>query len=86
MLFMFVGTWEPWATKELQERVTKKGFILPEGIKFSPLWADWGGNRVFCMFETDDIKPIQEVHLYYNDLMKVETFPVVEVEMEVIKR
>ena len=82
MLFMTIYTCQPENRNELFKRVRER-VAVPRGIKFIGSWIDFGETRGFSVYETEDIQAIVSLHLYYSDLVKMDTFPVSEVDLAI---
>jgi hypothetical protein len=79
MLFMVIYTWEPGKRDELiTRRAEKKGNAFSEGVKKVGEWTDAGGGRGFLLIESNDIKACTTSAMVWNDLMNVESVPVIE--------
>ena len=80
MLFMNIYTWEPGQRDALiKRRMEKGGGALKDGVKKIDEWFDVGGGRGFLLTESDDPKAAIQSTLGWNDLMKMEVVPLVEV-------
>jgi hypothetical protein len=54
--------------------------ILPDGVQMRMEVVDLSKNRVYRIFEVTDPKAILEANLAWNDLARIETFPVMETD------
>jgi hypothetical protein len=61
--------------------------MLPEGTKVLGEWIDISGGRSFRLFEVDDANALGLGTYAWNDLMDIETVPVLQTEsiLEVIQ-
>jgi len=59
-------------------QVESKGF--PKGLKIVNQWFDAGGGRVITIYDVESIKDYTAYNLSFNDLCRVEVFPVVGTE------
>jgi hypothetical protein len=84
MLFMSVYTYEPAQREEIVKRREEEGLSTPEGIKLTGQWSYASGGRVFTLFEADDPLVMAQWSNPWNNLGKLETFPVIDTE-ELIK-
>ena len=76
MLFMEIVTWKPDKRDEVERRAAE--WKCPEGITERGYWVDLTGRRVFYLYETDDPKAILEASHYWTDIVKIDTFQVME--------
>ncbi len=76
MLFMDIVTWEPEKRDEVERRAAE--WKCPEGMTECGYWIDLSGNRVFYLYETDDPKVILEANHYWSDIVKIDSFQVME--------
>lgn len=77
MLFMDVVTWKPENRDEVEKRALE--WKCPEGITQRGYWVDLTGRRVFYLYEADDPECILESNHYWTDLVKIDTFQVMEI-------
>ena len=82
MLFMSILTWKPSKRNEIVKRRLQIG--ISKEIKVIGTWTDLNGGRNFTLFEVADPKFMLAASLAWNDLVKIESIPVMEAE-EVIK-
>jgi hypothetical protein len=87
MKWISIGTWGPEKRDEITKRRMEKGTMFPEGVKSLGEWVDLRGGRVISLFEADDPAAIGLAAYAWNDLMCLDSFPVMETEplLEVIK-
>lgn len=81
MLLLDITTFEFENSLELfkrWEQVESKG--SPKGLKVVNQWFDAGGGRVITIYDVESIKDYTAYNLSFNDLCRVEVFPVVETE------
>ena len=84
MLYMNILTWNPEKRDEVITRVQTKG-LSHEGIKIIGTWADVQGNRCFQLSEEpEDPKLSIKANFDWNDIMKIESVPVMDAE-ELVK-
>ena len=76
--YMNILTWDPEKRDAVIERVKKTGFGH-EGIKVIGTWADVNGGRCFQLSE-EPADPMLglKANFAWNDLLKIETVPVIE--------
>jgi hypothetical protein len=84
MLFMNIYTFEPGQRNETIKRRLERGTVVPEGIKVIGEWSALGGGRGFMVFEAQDPKVMLGAFMAWSDLIKFETFPIIETE-EIMK-
>ena len=81
VLLLDITTFELENSMELFKRwgqVESKGF--PKGLKVVNQWFDAGGGRVITIYDVESIKDYTAYNLSFNDLCRVEVFPVVGTE------
>ena len=79
MLYMNILTWDPDKRDDVMKRVQTKG-LSHEGIKVIGTWADVNGNRAFQLTEEpSDPRLSLKANFAWNDILKIETIPVMEV-------
>ncbi|NYT09479.1 MAG: DUF3303 domain-containing protein [Methanosarcinales archaeon] len=78
MLFMDIWTWEPEKRDEVCKRFAE--WRCPEGMKEHGYWIDLTGNRVFYLYEVEDSKVLLVANMYWTDIAKCESVPVMEAE------
>ncbi len=80
MLYMNILTWEPGMRDEVVKRAQTKG-TGHEGIKVLATWTDVQGGRAFQLSEEPaDPKLSIKANFEWNDIMKIESVPVMESE------
>ena len=80
MLYMNILTWEPGKRDDVIKRAQTKG-VEHEGIKVLGTWADVQGGRAFQLSEAPtDPKFSIKGNFEWNDIMKIESVPVMETE------
>ena len=80
MLYMNLLTWDPEKRDEVIKRAQTKGFSH-EGIKVLGTWADVQGGRAFQLSEEPaDPKLSIKANFEWNDILKIESVPVMEAE------
>ena len=78
MPYMNILTWDPEKRDEVIKRVKEKG-LVHEGIKVLGTWADLNGGRCFQLSEEpDDPKLGIKANFTWNDILRIETVPVLE--------
>ena len=78
MPYMNILTWDPDKRDIVIERVKKMG-LEHEGIKVIGTWADVNGGRCFQLSEEpDDPKFSIKANFEWNDILKIETVPVMD--------
>ena len=80
MLYMTILTWDPDKRDAVIERTKKLGF-QHEGMKIIGTWIETVGGRCFQLADIPpDIDPAihLKTNLAWNDLMKIETVPVID--------
>ena len=79
MIYMNILTWDPDKRDDVMKRVQTKG-LSHEGIKVIGTWADVNGNRAFQLTEEpSDPRLSLKANFAWNDILKIETIPVMEV-------
>lgn len=86
MLFMDVVTWEPEKRDEVIRRAAE--WKCTEGLNEHGYWVDLTGRRVFYLYETDDPKVVMESNSYWTDIVKIDSFQVMDIKdaMELMQR
>ncbi len=86
MLFMEVVTWKPENREEVERRAAE--WKCPEGMTERGYWIDLSGRRVFYLYEADDPKVIMEATHYWSDIVKINSFQVMEAKeaMELMQK
>ncbi len=86
MLFMDVVTWEPEKRDEVIRRAAE--WKCTEGLNERGYWVDLTGRRVFYLYETDDPKVVMEANSYWTDIVKIDSFQVMDIKdaMELMQR
>jgi len=80
MLYMNILTWDPGKRDEVMKRTQTKG-LGHEGIKVLGTWADVQGSRCFQLSEEPaDPKFSIKANFEWNDILKIESVPVMEAE------
>ena len=80
MLYMNILTWAPDKRDAVVGRVNKIG-LQHEGIKVIGTWVDVNGGRGFQLSEEPaDPKFSLKANLAWNDLLHIETVPVMKAE------
>lgn len=79
MLFMSVYTYEPAQRAEILER-RGEGLSIPEGTKLVGQWSYVSGGRTFTLFEADNALTMAQLSHRWNDLGKIEVFPVIDTD------
>ena len=80
MLFMSIITFDAANREAIVKQHALGEDILPEGVQMRVEVVDLSKNRVYRIFEVTDPKAILEANLAWNDLARIETFPVMETE------
>lgn len=79
MLFMTIVTYEPGVRDQVLKRLADEG-PMPAGIKIVGEWSSATGGRVFRLAETDDVMALRKACYAWNDLLKIDIYPVVDLE------
>ena len=61
---------------EIYRRVSEKGRMMPEGLRYVSSWIDADFKKCFQLMETDDFKLFDEWITNWKDLVDFEIFPV----------
>jgi hypothetical protein len=77
MKYMNVFTIRPENQKAARERFMKGDVVLP-GVKLLGRWFETGTGRGFNLIETDDPAALTKYGLYWNDLIDMRAYPVVD--------
>jgi hypothetical protein len=80
MIFMTIYTFRPEQRKQAVARFLETGGAPPPGVKILARWHDVGGCRGYTIEESDDATAISAFGYRWNDLMTLETFPVINDE------
>jgi len=80
MLFMSIITFDAANRETVMKQHTRGESILPGNVQMRMEVIDLSKNRVYRIFEVTDPKAILEANLAWNDLARIETFPVMETE------
>ena len=81
---MTIYTWEPSKRNEIIKRRLEIGLGIPKEAKVIGAWTDLAGGRAFSVIEAADPKVMVAAAVAFNDLIEVETIPVMDSE-ELIK-
>ena len=74
------STWDPDKRDEVMKRAQTKGFAH-EGIKVLGTWGDLQGGRSFQLTEEPaDPMLSLKANIEWNDVLKIESVPVMEAE------
>ncbi len=59
-----------------------------QGLNERGYWVDLTGKRVFFLYETDDPKVVMEANSYWTDIVKIDSFQVMDIKdaMELMQR
>ena len=79
MLFMSIFTYEPDKRDEVLKR-RAEGLFTPEGAKCLGQWSSTAGGRAFTLYEVDNGLVAAQWAQVWNDLGKLEVYPVVDTE------
>ena len=80
MPYMNILTWDPAIRDEVMNRARTKG-LGHEGIRVLGTWADVQGGRCFQLSEEPaDPKLSIKANFAWNDLLKIESVPVMDAE------
>ena len=80
MLYMNILTWDPDKRDEVMKRAQTKGFAH-EGINILGTWADIQGGRAFQLSEDPDDPTLSiKANFEWNDIMKIESIPIMDAE------
>jgi len=77
MLFMVVETFRNQDVKPIYRRLSEKGRMMPDGLKFVSSYVSADVSRCFQLMECDDITLFQRWVSEWSDLMECEIVPVV---------
>jgi len=77
MLFMVVETFRNQDVKPIYRRLSEKGRMMPDGLKFVSSYVSADVSRCFQLMECDDITLLQRWVSEWSDLMECEIVPVV---------
>jgi len=80
MLFMSIITFDAANREAIVKQHALRESILPGGVQMRMEVVDLSKNRVYRIFEVTDPKAILEANLAWNDLARIDTFPVMETE------
>ncbi|MBE9042971.1 DUF3303 family protein [Pleurocapsales cyanobacterium LEGE 10410] len=72
MLFMVVEHFKPGKTKDIYQRFSQQGRMMPEGLKYLDSWVSANLDRCFQLMECDDPRLFQEWILRWEDLAEFE--------------
>ena len=76
MLFMVIERFKDGKTKEIYRRFQEKGRMMPEGLKYLDSWVEVNLNRCFQLVECEDLHPLQEWIIQWQDLAEFEVIPI----------
>jgi hypothetical protein len=80
MMYMNILTWAPDRRDAVIERVKKIG-MEHDGIKVLGTWVDVNGGRCFQLSEEpEDPKFSLKANFAWNDLLNIETVPIMKAE------
>jgi len=78
MLFISICTWTPDKRTEITKRRAEKGLMTPDGVTVRGEWVDVSGGRVVFLYESDDTAALIAQAFAWDDLMVIDSFPVME--------
>jgi len=77
MLFMVVEKFRNQDVKPIYRRLSEKGRMMPDGLKFVSSYVSADVSRCFQLMECDDVTLFQRWVSEWSDLMECEIVPVV---------
>ena len=77
MLFMVIEKFRNQDVKPIYRRLSEKGRMMPDGLKFVSSYVSADVSRCFQLMECDDITLFQRWVSEWSDLMECEIVPVV---------
>jgi len=77
MLFMVVEKFRNQDVKPIYRRLSDKGRMMPDGLKFVSSYVSADVSRCFQLMECDDVTLFQRWVAEWSDLMECEIVPVV---------
>ncbi len=80
MLFMSIITFDAANREAIMKQHSLGENFFPEGVQMRMEVVDLSKNRVYRIFEVTDPKAILEANLAWDDMARIETFPVMETE------
>lgn len=80
MIFVSIVTWEPEKRNDIIARRSENGHMRPPGIKTIGEWVDLAGCRDVLVFEADDPADLLASSMAWGDILKIETFTVMDAE------
>jgi hypothetical protein len=80
MLYMTVFTYDPEKRDAIIKRRAEKGALVRAGVKLLGEWSSLGGGRIFRLVEGEDPVALHAATMAWNDLGKIEIYPVMPVE------
>lgn len=79
-MFMSIITFDAADREAILKQHARGDNLLPQGVQMRMEVVDLSKNRVYRIFEVTDPKAILEANLAWNDLARIETFPVMETD------
>jgi hypothetical protein len=77
MLFMVVEKFRNQDVKPIYRRLSEKGRMMPDGLKFVSSYVSADVSRCFQLMECDDVTLFQRWLAEWSDLIECEIVPVV---------
>jgi hypothetical protein len=77
MTYMVIEHFRPGKVKEMYQRFSENGRMLPEGVVYVNSWIDQDFKRCYQVMESDSRAKLQEWINKWKDLVDIEVIPVV---------
>jgi hypothetical protein len=77
MQYMIIERFRPGKVKELYNRFSEKGRMLPEGVQYINSWINEDVSICYQLMQSDIPGKLQEWISHWNDLADFEVIPVI---------
>ena len=76
MLYMVIEHFKEGAPLEIYRRLSEKGRLMPNGLKYISSWIDHDFKSCYQLMQTEDTALLGTWMRNWNDLMEFEIVPV----------
>jgi hypothetical protein len=77
MQFMIIEKFRPGKVKEMYQRFTDKGRMLPPGVNYVNSWINEEVTVCYQLMESDSLESLQVWTSHWADLVDFEIIPVI---------
>jgi hypothetical protein len=77
MQYMIIERFRPGKVKELYNRFSEKGRMLPEGVQYINSWINEDVSICYQLMQSETPGKLQEWISHWNDLADFEVIPVI---------